>query len=99
VLRRSIATLDTVTDEDVPAMTRPDAPIKVLFVEDDERLAQLAARYFEGSGFLVSVVAAGPGAIAEAGQRKFDFVLLDLMLLGATGSTCVGSCELAATFR
>jgi DNA-binding response OmpR family regulator len=66
-------------------MTSTEAPIKILFVEDDERLARLTARYLEGSGFLVSCVTTGPEAITATQQRQFDLVLLDLMLPGRDG--------------
>jgi two-component system OmpR family response regulator len=66
-------------------MTSSDAPIKILFVEDDERLARLTARYLEGSGLLVSCVATGSDGIAAVSQRQFDIVLLDLMLPGRDG--------------
>ncbi|MEK7704226.1 MAG: response regulator transcription factor [Myxococcota bacterium] len=61
-------------------MTCAEAPIKVLFVEDDERLAKLTVRYLEGSGFLVVWVATGTRALSEATGRQFDVILLDLML-------------------
>lgn len=61
-------------------MATEDAPIKALFVEDDERLARLTVRYLEGSGFLVSWVANGPEAVVLSMHRQFDVVLLDLML-------------------
>lgn len=66
-------------------MTSTEAPIKILFVEDDDRLARLTVRYLEGSGFLVSWVTTGPQAIAAAAQRQFDVILLDLMLPGRDG--------------
>jgi two-component system, OmpR family, response regulator len=66
-------------------MTSTDAPIKVLFVEDDERLARLTTRYLESSGFLVTWVATGPGGAAEALRRQYDIILLDLMLPGRDG--------------
>jgi len=66
-------------------MTSPEAPIKILFVEDDERLGKLTARYLEGSGFLVVWVTTGPQAISEATRREFDVILLDLMLPGRDG--------------
>jgi DNA-binding response OmpR family regulator len=65
--------------------TTADASIKVLFVEDDERLAKLTAEYLENSGFRVSCAATGPAAIAETRRRQFDVVLLDLMLPGRDG--------------
>ena len=67
------------------APTSADSPIKVLFVEDDERLARLTAEYLENSGFRVSSVTTGRAAIAEARRRQFDVVLLDLMLPGRDG--------------
>jgi two-component system, OmpR family, response regulator len=66
-------------------MTTSAAPIKILFIEDDEHLARLTGRYLEGSGFLVHWVATGPDAVAEATQRQFDVLLLDLMLPGRDG--------------
>ncbi len=66
-------------------MTSPEAPIKILFVEDDERLGKLTARYLEGSGFLVVWATTGPQAIADATRRQFDVILLDLMLPGRDG--------------
>jgi two-component system OmpR family response regulator len=61
------------------------APIKILYVEDDARLAKLTLTFFEDRGLVVSHVATGPDAIAAAGKRQFDLVLLDLMLPGVDG--------------
>ncbi|HEY4242241.1 MAG TPA: response regulator transcription factor [Kofleriaceae bacterium] len=65
-----------------------DAPlpsIKVLLVEDDERLAQLTARYLESHGVLVTVAGNGIEGQAEALRRQYDCVVLDLMLPGRDG--------------
>lgn len=61
------------------------APLKVLLVEDDERLAQLTARYLESHGVLVTVAGTGPEGQAEALRRQYDCVVLDLMLPGRDG--------------
>jgi two-component system, OmpR family, response regulator len=66
-------------------MIHDAAPIKILFVEDDEHLARLTSRYLEGSGFLVQQVSSGPEAIAQTIDRQFDVLLLDLMLPGRDG--------------
>ena len=66
-------------------MTDNDAPIKVLFAEDDDRLAALTTRYLRGAGLLVTRVGNGGDALVEAKQRQFDLVLLDLMLPGRNG--------------
>lgn len=66
-------------------MTSTQAPIKVLFAEDDEGLARLTARYLQGSGLLVSCAATGPDALIEARRRQYDVVLLDIMLPGKDG--------------
>ena len=64
----------------------PDGgPIKVLLVEDDERLAQLTARYLENHAVLVTWTVNATGALTEARQRQFDVVLLDLNLPGRDG--------------
>ena len=61
-------------------MTSQEAPIKILYVEDDDRLARLTTQYLESSGFVVSRAATGSAAIREAIRRPFDVVLLDLLL-------------------
>jgi two-component system, OmpR family, response regulator len=59
--------------------------ILVLYVEDDERLAQLTARYLESHGLKVSVVGNGLDAVPEALRQRPDVILLDIMLPGIDG--------------
>lgn len=62
-----------------------ERPTRLLMVEDDDRLAQLTARYLEQYGVEVTRVAEGPEGIRAATQGCFDVVLLDLMLPGCDG--------------
>jgi two-component system, OmpR family, response regulator len=64
-----------------------EAPIKVLLVEDDARLAQLTARYLETHGVLVTTAADGIEGQSEALRRQYDCIVLDLMLPGRDGIT------------
>ncbi len=66
-------------------MSEIEPKIKVLFVEDDERLASLTKTFFEDCGLLVTWVTSGPQALFETRQRQFDVILLDLMLPGRSG--------------
>jgi two-component system, OmpR family, response regulator len=66
-----------------PPITEP--PIKVLLVEDDDRLAKVTARYLEAQGLVVAWARSGPEAIAEVRRRQFDAMLLDLALPGRDG--------------
>ena len=59
--------------------------IRVVYVEDDERLARLTARYLEGHGIGVTVVSTGTVAVATVLESRPDLVLLDLMLPGLDG--------------
>jgi DNA-binding response OmpR family regulator len=52
----------------------------VLYVEDDEKLAQLTRKYLEKHGLIVTWVADGQDAVATAARQRFDVALLDLML-------------------
>jgi DNA-binding response OmpR family regulator len=62
-----------------------ESTTRLLMVEDDERLAQLTARYLEQYGIEVTRVTDGKEAIRVASQGCFDLVLLDLMLPGCDG--------------
>jgi DNA-binding response OmpR family regulator len=62
-----------------------EAVVRVLLIEDDERLARLTRRYLESHGILVTCAADGEEGLAEALRGTFDLVLLDLMLPGRSG--------------
>lgn len=64
-------------------MTEPI--IRVLVVEDDQRLATLTAEYLEGHGLVVSRATRGDQGLEEASKQRYDCVLLDVMLPGIDG--------------
>ena len=59
--------------------------VRVLLVEDDERLAQLTARYLETHQVLTTIAPDGQSGLALALAEPFDVVLLDVMLPGRSG--------------
>ena len=59
--------------------------LRVVYVEDDERLARLTAQYLRSHGVEVIVVARGDLAVAEVLRTRPDVVLLDVMLPGVSG--------------
>jgi two-component system, OmpR family, response regulator len=65
------------------AMSEPT--LTALLVEDDARLAALTREYLEGHGLVVTVASDGRRGLAEALARRYDVVLLDLMLPGLGG--------------
>ena len=60
---------------------------KVLFVEDDEKLASLIEKYLSQQGFEVEVVGDGSDAPSAVLASQPDLVMLDLMLPGKDGFT------------
>ena len=69
-------------------MNQPVVPetLRIVMVEDDERLARLTAKYLQSHGVTVDIVSRGDLAVAEVLRLRPDLVLLDLMLPGADGS-------------
>jgi len=61
------------------------APLQVLLVEDDAKLARLTRDYLEGNGLKVVHVADGRTAIKTGLQPGIDVVVLDVMLPGVDG--------------
>jgi DNA-binding response OmpR family regulator len=61
--------------------------VDILLVEDDRRLADLTAEYFEQNGLSVVIESRGDSALARFAQVKPRVVLLDLMLPGVDGLT------------
>jgi DNA-binding response OmpR family regulator len=72
------------------------ATADILLIEDDRRLAELTAEYFEQNGLTVAIESRGDRAIAQFSNVKPRVVLLDLMLPGMDGLTICR--ELRQTF-
>ena len=64
-------------------MTDPE--LRVVYVEDDERLARLTVQYLSTHRVEVTLVTRGDKAVTEVLRVRPDVVLLDLMLPGADG--------------
>lgn len=58
---------------------------RVLVVDDDPTVAEIAAGYLERAGFTVHRAADGPSALEAAARHRPDLVVLDLMLPGMDG--------------
>jgi DNA-binding response OmpR family regulator len=63
------------------------AGVDILLVEDDRRLAELTARYFEQNGLGVALETRGDRALARFAAERPRIVLLDIMLPGTDGLT------------
>jgi DNA-binding response OmpR family regulator len=63
------------------------AGIDILLVEDDRRLAELTARYFEQNGLGVALETRGDRALMRFAAEHPRIVLLDIMLPGTDGLT------------
>src|SRR5688500_16744811 len=70
--------------------SRETERIRVVYIEDDERLAALTARYLESHGVAVSISMDLRGGIATVLRDRQDVVLLDLMLPGQSGFDVCG---------
>jgi DNA-binding response OmpR family regulator len=68
-------------------VTATEPLVAALLVEDDVRLAALTREYLEGHGVVVEVASDGQVGLDAALRRRFDVVLLDLMLPGKDGLT------------
>ena len=59
--------------------------MRVLLVEDEERLSVTLARGLKAEGFVVVAVGNGVDGLREAVDNSFDVVILDIMLPGHSG--------------
>src|SRR5579862_6283299 len=59
--------------------------MRVLVVEDEQKVADALREGLEGEGYDVVVESMGEGAFFRVSTEKFDVVLLDLMLPGRDG--------------
>ncbi len=61
------------------------ATMRLLVVEDEQRLAAGLRKGLEAEGFAVDVVHTGTDGIWMARENPFDAIVLDIMLPGANG--------------
>ncbi|MFC0842865.1 response regulator transcription factor [Streptomyces noboritoensis] len=59
--------------------------MRILVVEDDERLAELLRRGLSGDGFAVDVAHDGPRGLEFALGNDYDVIVLDVLLPGLNG--------------
>ncbi|WP_460718362.1 response regulator transcription factor [Nocardia heshunensis] len=59
--------------------------MRVLVVEDEERLARTIQRGLELEGFVVQLAHTGPDGLWAASEDAFDVIVLDIMLPGLSG--------------
>lgn len=69
------------TDVTVPS----EAPVDVLYVDDDPGLCRLVKRYLERDGFRVTVANDGAAGLAVAQAHAFDAIVLDHHMPGRDG--------------
>jgi len=73
--------VETVVEE-TPASARP---LSVLLVEDNDVNRGIARAFLERGGHTVSEVEDGEAAVALAGEKSFDAILMDISLPGIDG--------------
>lgn len=61
--------------------------IQILIVEDEEKLARLAADYLHNAGFSTEILNRGDAVLPWVKQQLPELILLDLMLPGGDGLT------------
>ncbi len=59
--------------------------MKILIIDDDEKLCRLVREYLEPMGFEVQAAHSGPEGLQRALEENFSAVLLDVMLPGMDG--------------
>lgn len=73
------------------------APVRLLLIEDDVRLASLVKDYLQQENFVITVQHRGDAAVADFDPAAVDVIVLDLMLPGMNGlEVCT---QLRKTFR
>lgn len=62
-----------------------DYPVKILVVDDEDRIRKLIKMYLEREGYAVEEAEDGESALELAVENDYDLILLDLMLPGIDG--------------
>lgn len=60
-------------------------PLNILMVDDDEKFGNLVAFRLGRAGFFVETATDGATALTKLQQKKFDLVVLDIVMPGTSG--------------
>ena len=60
--------------------------MRILLVEDEEKLSQTLAQNMRAEGFAVDTVLNGIDGMEMAAQYSYDLLILDILLPGMTGT-------------
>ena len=75
----------TAQPQDTQAGVTGQAPVRLLLIEDDVRLAGLVSDYLEQENFVITVRHQGDVAVKDFDPDAVDVIVLDLMLPGMNG--------------
>src|SRR5512140_1105035 len=64
----------------------PLAPMRLLLIEDEKKVADFVARGLRAERFAVDVAGDGSNALQMLATCEYDLIILDLMLPGLSGS-------------
>jgi DNA-binding response OmpR family regulator len=67
-----------------------NAPVRVLVVDDEVRLAAAVQRGLQAEGFTVDVAHTGTDGLWRATEQRYDAIVLDIMLPGINGYRVCG---------
>src|SRR5437660_8554555 len=68
---------------------RPDDRTSILVIDDDHRMRRLLRVNLEQAGYRVTTAEDGPAALDLAELEPPDLILLDIMMPGMDGFTCL----------
>ena len=69
----------------MPDSPQPRNPVSVLVADDDRGLLKFIEMAFRNAGYAVSTAIDGATAVTAVKQRRFDLLVLDILMPGATG--------------
>jgi DNA-binding response OmpR family regulator len=78
-----------IMDEEESAVTRPATPL-ILIVEDDAKDRGWLALELSKAGYAVETVATGAEALVRCREKRFDAIMLDMMLPDMSGRAVLG---------
>ena len=78
--RRSVAPDRVGPDTPRASAVSYDAPVRVLVVEDEAKMASLVKRALEREGYAVDVAGTGTDALWLATENEYDAIVLDVMI-------------------
>ena len=77
--------MSSLQNSETAVTPRPVSAARILVLDDEEGILNFVSRGLRGEGYVVDLATDGPAGLEATAKRRYDLIILDLLLPGMSG--------------